>query len=167
MAGVGCVKRSPLRRVSGAHRARTNEWRKVTRQRAESVEYRCEAGIFDLCDGYGAHGHHVVRRSQGGANVIDNCRWVCRACHRYLHDHPAWAERVGLLKSATASGSSAFPPRAEETTCEPPVGASSAALAVAAPCTPGGIPIVYTSDPDGWAAERGLPVWDSMRRRTP
>lgn len=155
------MKRTPLRRVSEAQRLRNNEWKKATSQRRVACEYRCEASVAGVCDGYGCHGHHVIRRSQGGPQTVDNCRWVCRPCHAYLHNNVMWAMSMGLLKSATASGPAASPPRAE-TTCEPPSGASSAALAVAA--TPGGIPIVYTSDALGWAAAYGVRVWDGRSK---
>lgn len=146
---MGRVRRSTLRRISEAQRVRTAEWKRVTRCRAESVEYVCEARVEGVCDGYGAHGHHVIRRSQGGPDTQENCRWVCRSCHRHLHDHVEWAVSAGLLKSAPAPGlwNSTSPRQGPEQ----------------GSYTPGGIPVVYTADPLAWAASYGVAVWSDAR----
>ena len=36
--------------------------------------------------GSGLHLHHVIRRSQGGANVKENLVTLCYGCHMKLHD---------------------------------------------------------------------------------
>jgi RNA-directed DNA polymerase len=41
--------------------------------------------------------HHVIRRSQGGKDEVDNLKAVHRRCHRYLHEHPAEAKARGFL----------------------------------------------------------------------
>lgn len=42
--------------------------------------------------------HEVVTRARGGS-VLDeeNCRAICRGCHRWIHDHPRRAEAEGWL----------------------------------------------------------------------
>lgn len=45
----------------------------------------------------GLHRHHVVRRSQGGADTPDNLLWLCPWHHHYVHHHPAEAKALGLL----------------------------------------------------------------------
>lgn len=41
--------------------------------------------------------HHVIRRSQGGKDVVANLVSVHRLCHRAIHDGPAEAKRRGFL----------------------------------------------------------------------
>lgn len=47
----------------------------------------------------------VIPRGRGG-NYLDpnNCQVLCRAHHRWKHDHPAHAERLGLTKSLPPGG---------------------------------------------------------------
>jgi 5-methylcytosine-specific restriction endonuclease McrA len=47
----------------------------------------------------------VIPRGRGG-NYLDptNCQVLCRAHHRWKHDNPAEAERLGLTKSLPPSG---------------------------------------------------------------
>ena len=54
------------------------------------------------CRWCGVHGgrldaHHVLRRSQGGKDTLDNLVSVHRICHSFIHDHPAEAKRKGML----------------------------------------------------------------------
>ena len=42
--------------------------------------------------------HHLLRRSQGGTDDLDNLLVVCAHAHRWAHDHPAEAVRLGLLR---------------------------------------------------------------------
>jgi 5-methylcytosine-specific restriction endonuclease McrA len=46
----------------------------------------------------------IIPRGRGG-NYLDpeNCQVLCRAHHRWKHDHPAEAERLGLTKSLPPS----------------------------------------------------------------
>ena len=65
---------------------------------------RCESpGLSEHCTGYGTAAHHIVRRSQGGANTLDNLAWLCDPCHSYVHANPAHAFTLGLLRSGGAA----------------------------------------------------------------
>lgn len=59
----------------------------------------CEARIVGVCTGRHDHTHHRKLRSQGGEDTKENLIGACWACHRYLHNHPAWARSVGLIVS--------------------------------------------------------------------
>lgn len=42
--------------------------------------------------------HHVLRRSQGGPDTVENLISVCRAHHDWIHTHPARSYSFGLLR---------------------------------------------------------------------
>ena len=47
----------------------------------------------------------VIPRGRGGDHLNpDNCQVLCRAHHRWKHDHPAEAERLGLTRSLPPKG---------------------------------------------------------------
>jgi len=49
------------------------------------LEHLGEPG--DLCEQRpGMDAHHRVYRSQGGSDAPDNLMWLCRPCHRDLHE---------------------------------------------------------------------------------
>lgn len=54
----------------------------LARFRLENLGEPCEA--CELRPGTDAH--HVRYRSQGGDDAPHNLRWLCRDCHRDLHD---------------------------------------------------------------------------------
>lgn len=92
------MRRTPLRRVG---KKGQKDRREVDQARAELLfrsKGRCEARFSDLCTGYGAHAHHVLRRSQGGSNDPASLLWVCFPCHRKIHDEPLAATDAGLLR---------------------------------------------------------------------
>lgn len=45
--------------------------------------------------------HHVLRRSQGGTDTIDNLVTLCRAHHRWVHEHPKISVDIGLLRRSS------------------------------------------------------------------
>lgn len=45
--------------------------------------------------------HHVLRRSQGGTDTADNLLTLCRAHHRWVHEHPALSIEIGLLRKSS------------------------------------------------------------------
>lgn len=63
----------------------------------------CKAGIPCVCTGRAECRHHILRRSQGGGDDRDNTIDVCSACHRWVHDNPAAALVLGLLRRREAS----------------------------------------------------------------
>jgi hypothetical protein len=60
---------------------------------------RCEAMIAPDCVGRGQHLHHVVRRSQGGADDASNLLDLCAADHSLIHANPDWSKRHGFITS--------------------------------------------------------------------
>lgn len=61
----------------------------------------CEIGS-PVCTGSGHHVHHVLRRSQGGRDRLEDVRLSCQPCHDYLHTHVAEAFDKGWLRSRSA-----------------------------------------------------------------
>jgi 5-methylcytosine-specific restriction endonuclease McrA len=101
------LKRSPLKRKRGLRRF----GKKARRDRDELAEVKpkllarsggyCEARVSKHCTTVGTDPHHIVRRSQGGKNGLDNLVWTCRACHDEIHAYPEAARAVGLLAGAS------------------------------------------------------------------
>jgi hypothetical protein len=60
---------------------------------------RCVVRAGAGCTGRAEHAHHVILRSRGGPDEDWNEVSVCHWCHRFLHDHPAWATEHGWIKS--------------------------------------------------------------------
>jgi 5-methylcytosine-specific restriction endonuclease McrA len=85
---------SPRREALRADRA---ECRRTVLARARG---RCEA-CPKLHDGPGrpaADVHELLPRSAGGSITDpDNCIAICRACHDWIHGHPAESGVLGLL----------------------------------------------------------------------
>ena len=86
-----------LNPVSDKRKRYDDEWAEARQKRAESVAFVCEGQVAGICEGYGSHGHHVIRDRT--LNTVNNCRWLCAPCHRYAHEHPAIARALGLLAS--------------------------------------------------------------------
>lgn len=63
----------------------------------------CAAGelLPEVCTGWAEHVHEPLTRARGGS-IIDpaNAVPICGACHRWVHDHPAQATALGLLRSS-------------------------------------------------------------------
>lgn len=116
------MKRSPLRRKTplepGGPIARSSPINQVSKKRrkvlAERRQFvidtlarhpRCEAGprVQDRahrCQGTPSDVHEIQTRARGGSIVDpDNVVAVCRACHDWIHSHPAQATTLGLLAS--------------------------------------------------------------------
>lgn len=64
---------------------------------AERAGDWCEAMIPTVCVGPPQQIHHRQMRSQGGEHTVENGIFLCHACHSWVHAHPRWAYRAGLL----------------------------------------------------------------------
>lgn len=104
--GKPLQRNTPLRPVS-KKREKINRARRELVAGLLAARPRCEARtlIFPVddkhrCDLWSCDIHEVVTRARGG-DILDpdNCRAICRACHDWIHAHPADATRVGLLAS--------------------------------------------------------------------
>lgn len=95
------MKRTPIKRISPKRRKRNAEWAKVTR---EAIKAAVVCGVVSVdCTGYATEGHHRKLRSQGGTDTLSNCVPTCAACHRYIHNNPAWAVRSGFIEARRAA----------------------------------------------------------------
>ncbi len=111
-------RRQPLRRSSELRRTpsaslRRRSWGIARSERREAADGDLRARRRELvdrllrqrpvcevpgCDHRSEHVHEVLTRARGGSIVDeDNCRAVCFACHRRIHDEPWWSEPLGLL----------------------------------------------------------------------
>jgi len=105
------MKRSPLRRKTPlrAKSSITRTAMKVKPRRPMRPEFRqavikrdtsCRAEALwrDVpCSG-AAHIHHVLMRSQGGKDTLEDCILVCSAHHEAIHANPERSYSLGLLR---------------------------------------------------------------------
>jgi 5-methylcytosine-specific restriction endonuclease McrA len=94
------VKRGkPLRRKTPLRQSTTV--RRVNRSgRAEPerpLSLECQAQVAVACGHWAAHRHHKLPRSAGGGDEWQNTLDVCRACHEWIHAHPADSYAAGWL----------------------------------------------------------------------
>lgn len=110
MKRSGPLKRNtPLRRVS-PKTAKRNRARSVMRTTELQQRPYCEARgtiwtadpTYTDCALVSCDLHEPLTRARGGS-VLDpeNTVAVCRPCHDWIHNHPAQATEIGLLRSAT------------------------------------------------------------------
>jgi hypothetical protein len=118
------VKRTPLKRTTalarGTSQLKRTRLNPVSKRRSSKQRARrefvlevlarhryCEAGHLILsvddrhrCQVYSTDVHEVKTRARGG-DILDyaNVKAVCRACHDWVHYHPAVATNLGLLAS--------------------------------------------------------------------
>lgn len=99
------MRRSALKRTS-ALRRRT-ALRPVSDKRAAIADERralvtkllLAHPVCEFCrQSDSQHVHERLTRARGGS-ILDesNCVCLCPTCHRYVHDHPDYAGRMGLL----------------------------------------------------------------------
>lgn len=94
--GGPLTRRARLRAVS-AKRARENRRRrKVLADLAVTRGPWCQIQLGGVCTGRWQDGHELLSRARGGS-ITDAANIVlcCRACHTYVTERPAWAERMG------------------------------------------------------------------------
>ena len=95
------IARSPLKRVS-KKRAKENRMYLARATAFKLAHPKCEVWLplnltNPICEGFTQDIHHVFGR---GKYLLVESTWlpVCRACHRYIHDHPDQARTLNLLK---------------------------------------------------------------------
>lgn len=98
----------PVKRERAPKRGLPKVGKKMKRDREELAETRkvllersggrCEARVSKLCTGHGTIVHHVTRRAQSGPNDPDNCLLVDMFCHDVLHNNPAMANELGMIR---------------------------------------------------------------------
>ena len=99
------MKRTPLKRKSAMKRRSKKgakyerEFKALKTQLQGAICGPCFAGTIwskrvTIADTL----HHILPRSRGGKNEIDNLIPVCAMCHMWIHAHPAEAKKHGLLR---------------------------------------------------------------------
>ena len=67
----------------------------------------CEAcGKQGRIDGGGYDLHHIVYRSQGGTDEVENCILLCRRCHDKAHATKLNKDELQLIHNYTLTGMS-------------------------------------------------------------
>jgi hypothetical protein len=94
------MKRSPLNRVSKKRSKLNVERREFVREFLEENPL-CQAQIEDVCRLVAVDVHEILTRARGGSIVDpDNCLALCRACHRFITDNPAFSNEQGFTVSS-------------------------------------------------------------------
>lgn len=77
--------------VSARLKKRSIEYSRVRREYLEE-----KFGLCEICGGEATDIHH---KSGRGKNLCEKRTFmaVCRPCHQYIHDHPAWAKEKEYL----------------------------------------------------------------------
>ncbi len=101
------LKRTPLKPISKKRQALQRQ-RRIFVNEIMSKRLRCEAGRLVMsvqrdhrCGITPSDVHEPLTRARGG-DILDpdNALAVCRPCHDWIHDHPASATYLGLLRRA-------------------------------------------------------------------
>lgn len=89
------MKRSRINKVSKRKRREIAARAKLRPQVIDRAGGLCE---IDGCSNLGTDMHEILTRARGGSATDPvNILLVCRACHRWIHEHPAEALRLGYL----------------------------------------------------------------------
>lgn len=103
-------RRTPLRSTRGLVRTpltisgrRSSTWHRSRQWCFDRAHGRCEAMVSADCTGRAEHAHHLVLRSQGGADDPSNLMALCHACHAHVHANPTESYERGFLRHREAS----------------------------------------------------------------
>ena len=89
------MKKTRLKSRSRRSEAIASERRRVV----EQVLLRHPVCQVQGCSNESQHAHEIKTRARGGSVLdTDNILAVCFHCHRKIHDNPAWATEMGLLR---------------------------------------------------------------------
>lgn len=85
--------------MSDKRRAIMGKRKKVREIVLARDDNRCQAQI-DGCTLHATDVHEILTRGRGGS-ITDpqNCLSLCRTCHQFITDNPAWAEEHGFIVS--------------------------------------------------------------------
>ena len=77
-------------------------WDEIVQIRNPALEYLREMPHVGKCERCGnttlVERHHILPLSRGG-NLLDQFKWICRPCHRWIHDNPQAAKEQGWMRS--------------------------------------------------------------------
>jgi hypothetical protein len=98
------LRRVPIKKISSKRTALAADRKRCREIVLARAQGRCQVTLPHTCQGEACDVHEIKRRGQGGS-ILDpaNCVACCRNGHRYLHDHPAEARAMGLLKRSWES----------------------------------------------------------------
>ena len=86
----------PIPRESTKRKVTNRERSKVL---AEVVHGKPCAAQLDGCAGIATDGHELLSRARGGSITDpENIVPLCRSCHRFITEHPAWAQEHGWAR---------------------------------------------------------------------
>jgi 5-methylcytosine-specific restriction endonuclease McrA len=100
------MKRTPLKRYTPLKRTALKTKRKVravpkdiySQVLARDMECVAQLAMPEITCMGRLDPHHVLRRSQGGQDTLDNLVTLCRAHHSAVHEQIARSYELGLLK---------------------------------------------------------------------
>src|SRR4051812_21923319 len=81
-------KKKPLPKESAKRKEENKEYNKVKKELKKKIQ-RCQIAIAGICTGGPLEAHHPIGRS--GNALTKKIIMCCRACHNYVHSHPAFA----------------------------------------------------------------------------
>lgn len=93
------LKRSQAKRTSSKVRRRQRGWSAIVQAAIAAVNGVCQIQVDGLCTFLATEGHHRLPRGRGGKDTRENCVVGCRACHDWVHEHPAMEK--GFLQSSS------------------------------------------------------------------
>jgi len=93
------VKRSRINPVS-KKRQKLNVTRRLFVRRLLEERPNCEAQIHGVCSNWSTDVHEILTRGRGGDFLLeDNCLALCRRCHTFITENPAFSNEHGFTIS--------------------------------------------------------------------
>jgi len=91
------VKRSRLKPISAKRKSQTKARRELIAAVMERDRNSCQARI-EGCSHHATDVHELKTRARGGSILeMSNCIALCRSCHSWITEHPAWASAHGFM----------------------------------------------------------------------
>ena len=97
------MKRSPIKRKTSLNRVSSKRAEELKEYRKLKREYITRKPICEICETNKATDiHHRLPLGRGG-KLCDTTIFVavCRFCHNYIHNNPAWAEKNNWILRTT------------------------------------------------------------------
>ena len=97
------MKRSPLNPVS-KKRQKLNVARRIFVKRILEERSNCEAQIPGVCSNWATDVHEIMTRARGGSLLDEfNVLALCRRCHSFITENPAFAQEHGFIVHSWAT----------------------------------------------------------------
>ena len=97
------MRRKALRGMSAKRRSQLRDRSDIRQVVLDRDENRCQCGLDD-CTRHATDVHELKSRARGGS-ILDptNCLSLCRSCHSFITQNPAWAEANGFALASWAT----------------------------------------------------------------